>query len=119
MWQKPKQPQSDKLPDNAAWLEYFVGDSSVYVFTLTANELQAFSLPKDTALHQQVSDMWQALMASATAAEPQQAYRLYYDLLEIPIPLQSLDEGIIKLVIIPAGALTHIPFDVLLTQPAR
>ena len=49
------------LPEATALLEYFVGDSSIYVFTLTKTNLQLKHLPKPKDFESNIQSLRQAL----------------------------------------------------------
>jgi CHAT domain-containing protein len=100
---------------NQALLEYFVGDSSIFIFIIQADNYEVLEVRRDFPLadwvHQfraGVSKPYAAGLKSYTKA----AYQLYEKLFA---PLgNNLPE---RLVIIPDGDLGYVPFDVLLTAP--
>jgi CHAT domain-containing protein/Tfp pilus assembly protein PilF len=112
-----------KLTDNSALLSYFVGDSSNYVFAVTADQYHVISLPIDTLLYQHIEGMRSLLLPQALdslnhlAFYTKHASALYQSLLA-PVIRDSLLVGIEHLTIIPDAELGYLPFELLLTQSA-
>lgn len=112
------------LTGDQVFLEYFVGDDNVYVFKVTATDLQAFSLGKMPNLAKEVADFRSSIygyyLYSSDRSEQtygkyakeyaENAYAMYQKLLK---PLGPLPK---KLIIIPAGPLGNMPFEPLLTK---
>lgn len=108
------------LPNHGRLIEYFVGDSTVYVFDMGTNGHQhhAFAKPSDfeaqifrfrTLLAQAPQDAFEADFFQFT----EQANALYQQLLA-PV-LSEQDSG--QLTIIPDQTLNYLPFETLLRQP--
>ncbi|HFA52076.1 MAG TPA: CHAT domain-containing protein [Bacteroidetes bacterium] len=108
----------NKLPPDAMLLDYFTGDSSIYVFKISKDNFEAITITKNFPLEKTVEELrsglydWQygkdynacANLYTATAHE------LYNKLIA---PLGGLPE---QLIIIPDGVLGYIPFEVLLKE---
>lgn len=113
------------LPDKTACLEYFWGNSMVYVFYVDQETAQflRLGLASDQLaeeleqFRQQLSDPKQLELGEAELIGPfiQQSSALYEQLLA---PLTSLLPSNKKLLIIPDGPLLQLPFEVLLNRPA-
>ena len=107
-----------RLPKATALLEYFVGDSSIYVFTLTQNKLLLNSLPKPANFETTVQDLRSALTDSELRFLKQDMEKFatasgkLHDWL-LAAPLATLPSGIEHLVIVPDGALNYLPFEIL------
>lgn len=111
------------LPDQAL-IEYFLGDSAIYVFTLTEQDIRVWSTPVpsglQTALNNLTKSLTNDIMRHSFADTPlfgESADRLYDWLLAEP--LQSLGQNINKLIIVPDGALCQLPFEVLGKRPEK
>lgn len=110
-----------QLPEGAALLEYFTGDSSTYVFVVTKSAFEVFDLEGGAAkVSADVSYFRELLEKSAVGnitdrtAFQEQSYTLYQKYLEPG--LMDMPSDISALVIIPDGPLSYIPFDILLTS---
>ncbi len=103
----------DKLIDNdRAIVEYAVGDSAVYIFTITKNALDMARVAKDANFDGQIALVREGISKQNYAQYSKYAYSLYH-LLIAPIK-QTIQNK--KLVIIPDGALGYLPFEALLAQ---
>ncbi|MEK7255048.1 MAG: CHAT domain-containing protein, partial [Bacteroidota bacterium] len=106
------------LPDATALLEYYVGDSSIFIFTLTKNSLRMSRLPKPAGFEKTIEELRNSLTDSelrflkkdveAFAA----ASGKLYDWL-LAEPLAALPPEIENLVVTPDGALGYLPFEIL------
>lgn len=105
-------------------LEYFVGDSNIYVFIVQKNQALLKAIKKDFPLEQWVKQLRYGLTAyHSTTAPPDTLYAstlqayyraadsLYHRLLA---PAQSFFSP--KLLIVPDGVLGYVPFEALLMQ---
>ncbi|MEK7257565.1 MAG: tetratricopeptide repeat protein, partial [Bacteroidota bacterium] len=117
--------QNRLLDPATALLEYFLGDSSIYIFTLTKNDpngsgqtLRLDHLPKP----KEFDAVWENLRTYLTDAGFRstefvmdsfaEASAKLYDWL-LAAPLASLDPAVKNLIIVPDGALGYLPFDLL------
>ena len=111
--------QKDLLRSNQALLEYFVGDSSIFVFTITPTTAKIQQLPKRTDLDTMIQDFRVVLTdVKGFQSNTKQAFKDYnekslalYDYLVKPV-IKDLDWRM-QLTIIPDGTLHFIPFEVL------
>lgn len=104
----------DWLPDEkTAILEYFLGDSRSFLFSMTKKEFAIFPLPAKNEIENSINayakllsdppkGKWRGLLA---------ARRLSQDLLSSA--LNTLPESIERLIIIPDGLLYYLPFETL------
>ena len=112
----------NNLQEDQALIEYFVGDSTVFVFVITSEQYQVKAIPKDFPLKEWVQQMrdniYSFWMKPGQAHEVYQQnktkYTKYARLLyeQLVAPIQNLLPE--KLIIIPDGVLHFIPFDALL-----
>ncbi len=110
-----------QLEDDTALLEYFLGDSSIYVFLISKEgfwaEEQALPPHFDQTLSQFLHSVnnWKFATDSAAQAEAvfkENGHALYQILLEKALAQTSAK----RLFIVPDGKLSLVPFDLLLTQ---
>jgi len=108
------------LPDNTALLEYFRGDSAIYVFYIDRKHATAASCPSDSGMvrllegvrdKNRVSE--QGRSAAAVNAFAKNASALYRALIA-PV-IDAIPE---QLILIPDGQLAYLPFELLLTGDA-
>ncbi len=113
------------LPPKTTWIEYFEGDTTLFVITVSATAAQVLRMPKDRQLATWVSDFRMGILGYGAVADrvgnrydaySQQyctaAYALYQQLLA---PFQNLLHK--HIIIVPDGVLHYLPFDALLTAP--
>ncbi|MEO0779094.1 MAG: CHAT domain-containing protein, partial [Bacteroidota bacterium] len=114
--------QQQGLDPGAALIEYFVGEQSIYLFTIWAGEYHWQKLPKDPNFATDINRLRRFLQQ---VPQPQGiaqdfrdfqaiAHRLYRDLIE-PAPLPA---SIQRLTIVPDDLLGYLPFEVLLRRHA-
>ncbi|MCP4439741.1 MAG: CHAT domain-containing protein, partial [Aureispira sp.] len=115
------------LEGNQAFLEYFVGDSGVYVFKVTPEDLEIIELGRMPNLIADVvefrksiygyylysSDRSEQTYAKYAKEYAENAYAMYQKLVE---PIGALPK---KLIIIPAGPIGNMPFEPLLMKAAE
>ena len=106
---------------NKALLEYFVGDSTIYAFLITSNNIQLQSIPNTEKLKQQINDFQKSISITPVSHRQifdvyaKNALELYQKLLVTPFNTKTLNQ-IQELYIIPDDYLYKIPFEALLTQ---
>jgi CHAT domain-containing protein/Tfp pilus assembly protein PilF len=114
---KLDQIQRELLDDNAALLEYVVGERSSFLFVITREEIRVYDLPASAEIEKQVLRLREALEQERLLKRQDylaSAYKLYQELLE---PASAALSGKSNLLIVPDGALYYIPFEALLTAP--
>lgn len=106
------------VDDRTALLEYFVGDSSVFIFSLTKNDLRLTALPKPADFEASVETLRKSLKDNTLRFTGEDAPlfvaaagKLYRWLLREPLAALSPQVG--NLVIVPDGMLGYVPFEVL------
>ncbi len=106
-------------------VHYFVGDSTIFIFTLSKDRYETQVIPLDFQLEKKVQEMWrgitlpystdtydEAIWVSAQTAYEQNALDLYRRLI---LPLQlGMEDSV--LIVVPDGILWLLPFDAMLTQ---
>lgn len=122
-----EQVQTKLLPDPAdVWLEYFVGDSAVYVYTITQDDIHFDCISLDFPLDDRVEELRCGIL-NGIAENPspcaigkdafttyvEAAHELYRQLLA---PFVGHFPQDANLTIVPDDVLHYIPFEVLLTS---
>jgi CHAT domain-containing protein/Tfp pilus assembly protein PilF len=112
----PQELQKQMSDDKTMLLEYIIGDSTVTLFAVTKNRCIA----KSQSLHSSLTDLVTQFRRAITNLDVEGyvdlAHRLHTYLLA---PVREELKGIRKLIIIPDGILNYLPFEALLTKPAR
>jgi len=116
-----KEIQKQVLDQAEGVLEYFVGDSSIYVFIIDSQDFLAFEIKNDFDLENIVKDFYSSVsyysifnrstLDSLEMAYVENAYLLYQKIFE---PFINYIPP--RVIIIPDGVLAHIPFDALLAE---
>lgn len=115
--------QRDLLYPDMALVEYFVGDSAVYIFTIRKQDYSVLEVKKDFPLEQWVAQLRRGMTAFHTdpnmAAQYDSLSVLYagaasniYEKLVAPIAAKLPA----KLIVIPDGVLGYVPFEALLVE---
>ncbi|MFQ5616117.1 MAG: CHAT domain-containing protein, partial [Anaerolineales bacterium] len=100
--------------ENTALLNYFVGDSLIYLFVVTNDNLELVPLPKGEKFDSLVETYTSSIRRIVDARTYiESASRLYNLLIQ---PVQTTLARYKKLVIIPDGLLYYVPFEALLTS---
>ncbi|MFQ5639865.1 MAG: CHAT domain-containing protein, partial [bacterium] len=100
------------LDENTLLLEYFYGDSAIYIFALDKGGLEIVTVKKDQRLDQQIQAFRKAIIESDYALFVEKGRTLYRTLLA-PVAHQLGEK---HLLIIPDGPLHYLPFETLLTK---
>ncbi len=110
------------LDDSTSLLEYFVGDSAVYVIVLDKSRLEFRKIKRDFPLDDWANEMRHAISDPYTLRSPPSRYlsaiqyanaasNLYQKLVA---PIAGLLRR--KVVVVPDGVLAQVPFDALLCE---
>jgi CHAT domain-containing protein len=99
-----------KLNDYTAIVSYFIGEESIYIFTITADELTALVKPKDAELLKLAKGFINGIKYHIPTAYEAAAEKLHAQL------IPKLGKMIQYVVIIPDGLLGTIPFEALATR---
>jgi len=111
------------LNDHSLLLEYFVGDHHIYVISITKDNTFFHSIPKPNDLEEQVNafrkgstdfNFIKKSKATADSIFSTNGYDLFQLLLSNIIEKQK--STINQLIIMPDGILSHLPFEILLTE---
>jgi CHAT domain-containing protein/tetratricopeptide (TPR) repeat protein len=104
------------LDDRTALIEYFMGDSSIYIFTLSGDHFDVTEIEKDSSLHILAESLIKYIKQLDSKEFMATSYQLYNKLIH---PIQHKLIAKEKLIIIPHGFLYKIPFETLIAQPAK
>lgn len=114
---------AEQLPQGQAMIEYYLGDSTLFVVCFADRQYQFFSQPRSPELDQALQTIRSSITdRSAYMQNPDRAdkiyreaaYLLYQQLLEKPLAM--VPDAVNTLLLIPDGTLGHIPFEILLDQ---
>ncbi|MDN5201768.1 CHAT domain-containing protein [Fulvivirgaceae bacterium BMA10] len=101
------------LGQNQNLLEYFVGDSSIYVFNVSSKDLlQVHKIEKPLDFNEQIENLNKAILEKDFYGYTGISYRLFQLVLE-PVLGTTTPK---KIIIIPDGPLWKLNFDLLLTR---
>ena len=105
---------------SAIVLEYFVGDNDIYTFLMTRNTCKIFKKEKPSDIEQRIQMLRHAVIYENPQSSTQfinQATWFYDWVLKDPLLLLSarsdIDLKVKKLIIIPDGILSYVPFEML------
>lgn len=111
-----------KIDKNTALIEYFEGDSSIYILTITKNDFIVSSIEDQATMNEnidkfrKVTELWrEAQQTDASYLKyVSSAYELYKSLIKSNIDSLSKNQEIENLIIIPDGKLSYLPFELLI-----
>lgn len=110
-----EQVQQHLVDDQTALVEYFSGQDSLFIFTITRDAHTVTSVAWDIPVAEQVDAVRQSIIEQQYAPYVASAYRLYQQVLE---PVEEQIRGK-RLLLIPDGLLSYVPFEALLTRPVE
>ncbi len=96
-------------------VEYFIGDRTIYIFTISPKQFTLTAQAKAADFDQTVTGLLRAVKKVEKAAFVQHSRALFEALLA---PIQKTLAGAQRLIIIPDGKLCYVPFEALLTGAA-
>jgi CHAT domain-containing protein/Tfp pilus assembly protein PilF len=117
--------QHDLLESGETLLEYFTGDSSIFIFVVQKERYEVVEVPRDFPLEDWINSMRSGITDWFSGKIPdkefglsrqqyiQAAYNLYQKLIA---PVNSLIPNKDRIIIIPDGVLTYIPFEALISE---
>jgi len=113
------------LDDQTALLEYFLGDSVVYVFYIDKQKIKAHKVfvgneaikNRIQSLHEALSN-YKLLMSKKKGAYQKYTNQAYWFYEKLVAPALKNAKGIEKLVVITDGELGHLPFEAFLVEEA-
>ena len=103
----------NQLPSNTTLLEYFTGDSMIYIFSVSKEKFNIHSIKKPNDYQQLVRKFYSSIVKAETEDYITSADSLS-KLIIVPVINEIKDRE--KLVIIPHNELLKIPFGALLTK---
>ena len=119
--------QNNLLDQNQSLVEYYVGDSSIYIFIILTDNFHILEIKKDFPLEKWVQDMRCGILAvddtsscgqiNNSNLQAQYASSAYFLYQKIFSPIDSILPDSADIIIIPDGVLGYLPFDVLLVAP--
>lgn len=98
--------------DGTAFVEYFVGADSIFIFAVTPDHFTVKTSARDSLFDRQVAQLRQGIVKQDLALYAQAGHHLYQTAIE-PLAAQIENKN---LLLVPDGALSEIPFECLLTQ---
>lgn len=114
-----------QVPKSAALISFFEGEQKIYLFAVTSDNYEIFSIPRDSVYDKLIRHFREdIILPKGLNNKPEENYKrfvssasdLYNLLLKKTLDLY-INEGKIKhLVIIPDGQLAYIPFGILLIK---
>ncbi len=112
--------QKNLLKSDETLLEYFVGDSIIYLFIVNRENFEVLEIKKPENFESDVLSFLASIQGFAVAENADQLCREYTRLGQTFYELllkQSADAGRLKanILVVPSGILAYLPFDVLLT----
>jgi tetratricopeptide (TPR) repeat protein len=105
-----------KFIDNrTALLEYFLGDSSIYIFAITKDHFDVKSIKRDFTFNTSLNSLVNSFKTMSGKSDYLENAVLLYKFLITPVESQISNKQ--KWIIIPDGELYKIPFEALLSKP--
>ncbi len=103
-----------KLQSKQALLNYFIGETSIYIFCVTTSNFEVYTLAKPQPFKQLVAQLHKAINRIKHTLFTQVSHQLY-ELLIHPAQQLLQAQNIKELIIIPHKEINYIPFEALLT----
>lgn len=110
----------NQLRPTQAVIEYFIGDSSAFIFSITKRNFRVYPIENKNVATDEIKSFRRTLQLSIFGGKTiknkliNQSRRIFKVYLERV--LYELDVSINKLIIIPDSKLSYIPFEILLTR---
>lgn len=105
------------LDDQTALIEYFLGDSSIFIFAVTHNDFEVIIIKRDQTFNSNISSLATYFKSLSSKDSYIKSADLLFQLLIKPVETRVKNK--FKWIIIPDGELYQIPFEVLLNQPVK
>lgn len=109
-----RQVQRRLLEKNESFLEYFIGDTSIYAFVINKETFHVKEIPKPRMLDAKITDLNRAITQRDAELYSQLAFELYGLIYK---PIESLLDNK-NVIIVPDGNLWYLNFDLLLSRKA-
>ncbi|MCB0839927.1 MAG: CHAT domain-containing protein, partial [Bacteroidetes bacterium] len=103
--------------DSTVFLEYFEGDSAIYLILIAAHSKTGWQIPRNDSLVNDFLKRVSRPILQESETYRKIAYALFQKLLSPA--LKTIDKQVKQLIIIPDGHLASIPFDALLTDSLK
>ncbi|MCP4221029.1 MAG: CHAT domain-containing protein, partial [bacterium] len=100
----------ESLSEDSACIEYFVGEMNLFIFVLTREKLEVFSMQLDRNFHRVVDSFCSSIKKIEVNSFLIHGKKLYGYLIK---PVAHLLAGKKKLIMIPHGKLFYVPFEAL------
>lgn len=110
-----------KLEENRAVIEFFLGDTMLYVSVVTAEDFKIYPSPIPTNFDSLCTDFIEMARGESYENFEERFSKISYQLYQylFGAALVNLNPTINRLTIIPDDILLHVSFDALLTEPYR
>ena len=113
--------QKQLLNEDTALVSYFAGDDKTYVFLITNNDISIRSIEDSQILFEQTTSLFNTVHSQEQLLkEPQESFEefstLSFQLYKKLLGPELSNIYVKKLIIIPDGKLSYLPFDILLTK---
>ncbi len=110
------------LDQDNAIVEYFVGAETVFIFCITQTKFEVYQCPKNTTFDEQINALRQIIstppfqkdILKESQSFAQLSFQLFKDILQPAI--EDLSTNIQKLIIIPDGLLSYLPFETFVVE---
>ncbi|MBI9067432.1 MAG: CHAT domain-containing protein [Salinivirgaceae bacterium] len=102
----------NSLNDKTCMVSYFTADNAIYISSISKNSFKLIKVDKPDNFEKQVALFQKAILTKNNIIYTNYGEKLYKTL----FPENSIAQDIENLVLIPDGALTTIPFEVLLNN---
>lgn len=97
-------------------LEYFMGEKYIFMYAISKEKQRVYRLAKEAATLEQIEGLIRGLKEKDFALYTENAFLLYLKLLD-PVVGDFPEKK--KLVLIPDGILSYIPFESLISHPVE
>ncbi len=121
-----KEFQQVYLQEGDVLLEYLVGDNFIYVFVIQKEKINVHQLPHPSDLDKWINDFRLAVVNSKFISNSLQESSAIFDQLGRKLfaallkkPLEGIPSSSQRLIIVPDGILSFLPFDILPTEPIK
>jgi tetratricopeptide (TPR) repeat protein len=101
------------IKEGTAVLEYFAGRKNLYLFIISNKEKGLIKLPADESIYKMIATLKEDILSFNYQQYTRKAEFLYKYLFA-----HAEMDGVGTYIIIPDGALSYLPFEVLITAPA-
>lgn len=112
------------LKSDERLLEYFVGNTHTYLFSIGNKDVKVFSIDRTKESDNMIKKLRSALTNNSALTDSKKVQDVYTDFVASAANIfesyvkQGISGKETKLLVIPDGLLNYIPFDVLLTEKA-